>query len=161
MEQIVRINDDRIDELEVAMLECGEPVDCPLRHIFTPHLYVREIFMAAETLVTSKVHKTCHPYVILQGVVSVKIDSGEWETYHAPHTGITMAGTRRVLYIHEDTVWCTFHALEFIKGDENLLPEEEIMKVVDVVEDLILEPYENNLLQGILTNNKITKTIQS
>lgn len=59
-----------LDQLEVAMM--GLPaVEMPVVHRFTPGLYVREIFMAAGTLLTSKIHKTEHPYVVSKGRVSV------------------------------------------------------------------------------------------
>ncbi len=165
MEAIVRHNDDRIDELEAAMFEAALSedsdihfVECPLNHYFTPNLYVREILMSAGQLITSEVHKTCHPFVVLQGSVSVKIDDDNWQLIQAPHFGITQAGTRRVLFIHADTVWQTYHPLEFIKGDENELPQDEMMKVVDKIVDEILEPYENKLLGGRMFLNKINNT---
>ncbi len=163
MGAIVRHNDDRIDELEAAMFEAATSdesevhfVECPLNHYFTPNLYVREILMGANNLITSEVHKTCHPFVVLQGKVSVKIDDDNWQLIEAPFFGITQAGTRRVLFIHTDTVWQTYHPLEFIKGDENELPQDEIMKVVDKVKDAIIEPYENKLLGGTVFLNQIT-----
>ena len=59
--------DERIDRLEAVMLASGEPVELPLTHRFTPGLYAREIFMPAGTLLTSRIHNTAHPYVVLSG----------------------------------------------------------------------------------------------
>lgn len=145
MTEIVRSADPRLDELEAEMLN-GIPVDCPLIHRFTPGMYIREIFMPKFTLLTSKIHLTEHPFVISAGAVSVKIDSGEWEYMKAPYSNITKSGTRRVLYIWEDCVWMTFHALPFIKGDESELSEDELNKVLKKVEDTILEPHTNEVL---------------
>ncbi len=133
-------------------------IDCPLVHEFYAGLYVRQILMSAGQLITSEVHKTCHPFRVLQGIVFVKIDDDNWERIEAPYAGTTLAGTRRVLYIEKDTVWETFHALPFIKGDENDLPQDEMMKIVDKVKDTIIEPYENKLLGGSLFLNQITNT---
>jgi hypothetical protein len=30
----------------------------------------------------------------------------------APYTGITTPGTQRIIYIHEDTIWTTFHVTD-------------------------------------------------
>lgn len=98
----------RVNELEQIMSQFP-PVECPLNHTFTPGLYMREIFMPAGTLVTSKIHKTEHPFIISKGVVSVWIEGEGVKTFHAPHSGVTKPGTRRVLYVHEDCVWATFH----------------------------------------------------
>ncbi len=163
MEAIVRTNDDRIDELEAAMFEAATSdesevhfVECPLNHEFYPNLYVRQILMPKGTTITSKIHKTCHPFRVMQGVVHVKIDEGEWQRIEAPYRGTTQIGTRRVLFIEEDCVWETFHALSFIKGDEDKLPEKEFDEIIEKVENEILEPYENKLLGGTVFLNKIS-----
>lgn len=88
------------------------PVEMPVTHRFTPGMYAREIFMPAGTLLTSKIHKTEHQYVVISGKVSVWVGDGEEIVLEAGHVGITMPGTRRVLYIHEDTRWITFHPTE-------------------------------------------------
>lgn len=143
---VLRQNDEIIDQLERVMVDNLPVVDCPLVHLFTPKLYVRQIFMEAGLLVTSKIHKTIHPFTISKGKVAVSIDGGEWEVLEAPFTGVTQAGTRRILYILEDCIWSTYHPLDFIKGDENFRSEEEQLKVVEIVENTILEAYKNNLL---------------
>ena len=81
----------------------------PLKHSFGEGLYIREIFMPAGSLVVSKTHKYAHPYFIMQGKFSVMTEEGNF-TIQAPFYDITKAGTKRVLYIHEDCVWCTVHA---------------------------------------------------
>ncbi len=166
MEAIVRHNDAEIDQLELAMFEAASNpesnirfIDCPNNHLFYPGLYVRQILMPQSkegTLITSEVHNTCHPFRVLQGIVWVKIDSGEWERIEAPYEGTTLPNTRRVLAIEKDTVWETFHALPFIKGDEGELSQDEMMKVVDKIKDTIIEPYENKLLGGTVFLNQIT-----
>lgn len=102
---------ERINWLEQAMT-VFQPVDMPVTHRFTPGLYAREIFMPAGTLLSSKIHKTEHPYVVLSGKVSVWVNDDEEILIEGPYVGITKPGTRRVLYIHEDTRWITFHPSE-------------------------------------------------
>lgn len=84
-------------------------VEMPLVHRFTPGLYVREIFMPKGSLVISKVHKTEHPYVISKGHAAVWTAGEGVAQLKAPHCGITKPGTCRVLFIHEDCIWTTFH----------------------------------------------------
>lgn len=84
-------------------------IELPVRHVFTPGLYTRQIFMPAGTLLTSRIHLFEHPFIIAAGVVSVWGDETGWQTYRAPYLGVTLPATRRVLYIHEDTTWFTSH----------------------------------------------------
>lgn len=150
---------DKIDELELAMLESCPTVDCPLIHRFTPGMYVREIIMYKDSLVTSQVHDTTHPFFVLAGKVVVYSGNDGEQYIEAPYSGTTTPGTRRVLKIEEDTIWITVHPLPWIKGDENELNEKEKMELVDKIESMILIPYENKLLGGRLKNNKIVNVI--
>ncbi len=97
-----------IDELEAVMLDNFPVIDCPVTNRFTDGLYVREIFMPAGAFITSKIHKTQHQFFILKGKAQVWIDGVE-HVLEAPYIGVTEPGTRRVLYILEDTIWATSH----------------------------------------------------
>lgn len=104
-----------INAVERRMAELPQ-LACPLRHLFTPvpghddlHLYTREIVMPAGSIITSRIHLFEHPFIISQGVVSVWSNECGWETFRAPYRGVTKPATRRVLYIHEETTWTTFH----------------------------------------------------
>lgn len=124
-----------LDAMEAMMHagEIGEPIDCPLEHIFTPGLYTRKILMPAGSLITSRVHKTRHPFVVLSGDVTVKIEGGGEQRIRGPYFGITEPGTRRALYCHEDTVWITFHSN----------PEEEDL---EQIEKRIIEDHHNPII---------------
>lgn len=148
---IARSNDNVIDELEAVILSNFDVVDCPVKHIFTNGMYIREIFMPAGSLITSKIHKTEHPYTVSYGVVAVSIDGGDWDQITAPYTGITKPGTRRVLYVIEDCIWTTYHPMEDMKSEFNDLNVEEQEKIVNKIEEKILEPH-INLLTGTNIN---------
>lgn len=139
---IIRENDERVDELEIFMAENYQIIDCPLVHRFTPGMYIREIFMPAGSLITSKIHKTEHPFTISKGKVAVSIDGKDWEEFEAPYTGITKPGTRRILYILEDCIWTTYH----VNADNC----EDLEKL----EDKLIEKRENTLLKDIM-NKKL------
>lgn len=94
----------RLEQLPKELL-----LDLPLKHIFTPGLYVREIFMPKDSLVISNTHKSHHPYVIAKGKISVWTEADGVVHLEAPYTGVTRPGTRRILFMHEDCVFLTFH----------------------------------------------------
>lgn len=98
----------KINAME-AELEQLEQTKIVQNHVFTPGMYVREVFLPKGTLVTTRIHLTEHPFVISSGVVSVWSEENGVVTLRAPHTGVTKAGTRRILFIHEDCIWSTFH----------------------------------------------------
>ncbi|MFA5158663.1 MAG: hypothetical protein WC451_05775 [Patescibacteria group bacterium] len=109
--------------------------DCfPLRHTFVPGMYIREITMPKGSLLTSKIHKIEHPYFILRGDVSVMTEEGSVRI-KAPFSGITPAGTKRLIYCHEETVWITVHKTD--KTDLGEIEEEIIAKSFDELDNII------------------------
>jgi hypothetical protein len=130
-----------IDELEGAML-AGVQVEMPVIHRQTPRLYSREIHIPAGTLLTSAVHKTEHQFVISQGRIAVMSENEGKVIYEAPHTGVTLPGTRRVLHAETDTIWITFHATE----------ETDIATICESLVELPANPLLAGRVPGYLTN---------
>ena len=123
--ELVKSFDEKIDDLELFIQDNLPLIDLPLVHRFTPGLYIREIRAPAGTLATTFIHKTEHPFVLSQGVVSI-FNDGETIHVEAPYTGITKPGTRRVVLVHVDCVWTTFHPTNLTDIDQI---EREILGV--------------------------------
>ncbi len=85
------------------------PTEAPASCVFTPGLMTRSIFMKAGSAHLSKVHKTEHQFVILQGAALVSENGGPSVLMIAPFHGITKPGTWRKLFIVMDSVWLTMH----------------------------------------------------
>jgi hypothetical protein len=114
-----------ITELQDSVVENNDVLDrhecisagCTLEQAITPGIYTRELTMTEGSLVFSRIHLQTHPYLVTKGKVSV-YDGDTIQIIEAPYKGVTKAGTKRVLYIHEETTWITFHPtdLEDIEG---------------------------------------------
>jgi hypothetical protein len=112
-----------LDQLEVAMADPRlTPAECPVTHRFVPGMYIREIFIPAGTVIISATHKQTHPFIISMGLVRVVSEQEGAVEYAAPHTGITQAGTRRLLYTLSPVIWTTFHPTDKCTVEE-VLPE--------------------------------------
>jgi hypothetical protein len=86
--------------------------------------------MPAGKLIISKIHKRDHPYFILKGKVTIVTEDGPILVI-APFYGMTKAGTKRALYIHEDCIWVTVH-----KTDETDIDKIENEIIAKSFEDL-------------------------
>ena len=118
-----------VEEVLAKMPDARFGDDCgPLEHTFADGLYVRQFTGLKNTIVVSKLHKTNHPSLVLKGDVSVLTDKGPVRI-KAPYWGITKAGTKRILYFHEETIWTTVHATE--ETDLEKIEEEVIAKNYD------------------------------
>ena len=103
-------NNQLLNQLEQELVDRFPAVECPVIHRFTPGMYSREIMMPAGSLITSKIHRTEHQFVVLSGLCRVyNAEDDSFLELSAGHVGITYPGTRRVLYMLEDTRWVTFH----------------------------------------------------
>jgi len=80
-------------------------------------LYVRELLIPKGSLIISRVHKRHLVNVISKGSVVV-IDSNGHNEYKAPSTFISKAGTQRLVYAPEETVWNTVHLTDVTNPDE-------------------------------------------
>ncbi len=129
----VRLMHDRMDAIETDMLRFPEPPHETI-HRFTDTQYVRTFVMGADTMWTSRIHRTAHSFFIECGLCSVlNVLTGIWTHYRGPYLGVTMPGTRRLLVIHEPTRWTTFH--------DNPDNERDISKL----EARLIEPHAHSL----------------
>ena len=115
-------------------------------HDFADGQYIRKIVMPAGLLVTTKIHAKNHPYFILSGKVSIYSDKGV-DHIEAPHHGITEAGTKRVLYVHEECTFITVHRTDCLNVDDIV---NEV--VVDDFAELKLEGFDIKQIDKIMEN---------
>ena len=129
--------------LDSGLAITGEEFDKvnPLKHKFADGCYIREIFMPKGQVITTGIHKKEHPYFILKGKVSVLTENGI-EQFKAPHSGITQPGTKRLIYIHQDTLWTTVHATDKTN-------------VEDVMKEIIAEDFDDPLVSIEVMHDKL------
>jgi|TARA_R110000765_G_scaffold307307_1_gene401161 hypothetical protein len=80
-------------------------------HHFAPGLYGREIFMAKDSMVVGKIHKSAHINSILTGTCTVVTEYGN-ELLEGPCVWVSKPGIKRAVYNHTDVRWVTYHPTE-------------------------------------------------
>jgi hypothetical protein len=101
LQEHIRCRNDRLDP----------DTDCPVKHIFAPGAYAREIKLPQGSFVIGKIHKHAHLNFITKGKVRVLTESGPVEMT-APYTFVSEVGTKRIVYAVEETIWTTVHVTE-------------------------------------------------
>tara|TARA_R110000803_G_scaffold166897_1_gene230212 strand:+ start:2001 stop:2546 length:546 start_codon:yes stop_codon:yes gene_type:complete len=86
-------------------------------HNFTDGQYIRKIVMPKNLLVSTKIHAKNHPFFIMEGEASIYSDKGV-KRIKAPYHGITEAGTKRVLFVHEECTFITVHRTDCLTVDD-------------------------------------------
>lgn len=110
LDQVLVPTREQILTLETRMRQF-DPIDCPLTHTFAPGSYARGIQLPAGALVVGKIHKHAHLNVVSRGLVTVVTEFGRMEIDAREHpvTFTSQPGTKRALYVHEETWWTTVH----------------------------------------------------
>lgn len=85
--------------------------ELPLEHFICNKTYVRQITLPKDLLLTGKVHNFDHTSILSKGEVTIMTDEGTVRI-KAPATWISKAGTKRLIYVHEETIWATIHQSE-------------------------------------------------
>jgi hypothetical protein len=129
--EIMGTRDEVIDVVENIIANQPQ-VECPVTHRFTPNMYIREVFVPAGTILTSEIHKEEHPHVLSLGKITMWDGEGGQISVSAPYCGITKANARRVVLVHEDCIFTTFHVTQ-------------ATNVEDAEKDIFVE-YENTLM---------------
>ena len=108
---------DGIIELENALMEFvdgknvvkGDSEVFPLEHTFTDGIYIRQMSMKKNSFVIGKIHKHNHVWFLLTGMISVA-DENNTVDHVAPCYVEAPAGSKRMIYAHEDSIWVNVHA---------------------------------------------------
>ena len=116
----------------------------PLKHSFAEGLYIREIFMPKGILLVSRLHKNSYPSFILKGEVVMLTEEG-MSRIKAPCYTISPAGTKRVLYMMEDTVWVTVDSNPDNSADVEKLEKKLICESYAEFDKLELSAITKNL----------------
>lgn len=94
-----------------AYMRDFEQLDCPLTHTFAPGSYARGIKLPAGSLIVGKIHLHAHLNIVSRGLVTVVTEFGRMQidARKQPVTFTSQPGTKRALYVHEETYWTTIH----------------------------------------------------
>jgi hypothetical protein len=81
-------------------------VSLPVRHVFSPGVYARELTIFAGCVLTGAVHKYEQLNILSAGTMRLLTDEGFREV-SAPYTVVSPPGTKRIALAITDCVWTT------------------------------------------------------
>ena len=114
----------------------------PLKHSFADGCYIREIFNPKGELLVTKIHKVSHPFFLMKGDMTILMEDGI-KRIKAPHYGITPAGTKRIIYCHEECIFVTVHATKLT--DIAKIEEEIVSKDFDDFDKSEIEKFKKKM----------------
>lgn len=102
-------------------------VEMLVTHHFAEGVYGRELFIPKDTVLTGKIHKYSQLNVLVKGDISVLTEDGV-KRVKPPFIIVSPAGTKRIAYAHEDTIWLTVHGTketDIDKIEEHFIAQSE------------------------------------
>ena len=84
---------------------------CPVKHVFAPGMYAREMSIPKGVLLIGKIHRGQHINIVSKGSIRVLTEQGT-QIITAPCSFVSEGGTKRVGVALEDTIWTTIHATQ-------------------------------------------------
>ena len=109
---------EKIEALELQWRKLPQ-IDIPVTHRHSGGIYVREIIIPKDTLLTGRVYVDDHFDVMVYGDVTVSSDAGR-KRFSGFNIFAGNRGKKRAGYAHKETKWLTFHSCKKLKDSEYL-----------------------------------------
>lgn len=130
---------DQVFAIEKEMLKQPQ-LDLKVINYFCQGIYARELFIPKDTVLVGKIHKYANMNMLTKGRLKVLIGD-EIIDVIPPYIVIAPAGTKRIAYAVEDSIWVTLH-----RTDETN---------VDKIEDHFIAQSENEWLEFCKSEPKL------
>jgi len=110
------LNREKILELE-SITKTMPQLQVPVKHYIHGGMYIREITIPKNTVITGAIYKFDHFDIMISGDVTVSTDTGESKRLTGYQVLNGMLGKKRAGYVHEETTWITVHPFDGEDGD--------------------------------------------
>src|SRR5258708_40125315 len=94
---------DKLNALEADM-KLESQLNLLTEHFFSPGIYTRVLHIPKGCLLTGKIHKEPILNIMIKGEISVLLGE-EIKRIVAPFICVSPAGSKKIGYAHEDTIW--------------------------------------------------------
>lgn len=137
----------KITNLEMAIKSLPGALsakDFETNHHFGPGVYMRELVIPKDTILTGRIHKYAHLNILSKGKITVWTEDG-MKTLSAPVVLHSKEGMKRAGYTHEDSIWITVHSSP---ENETDIKKIEAALFVDTFEEFIT--HQNSMDKGAI-----------
>lgn len=129
-----------MDNVELFMSTLPPALEIKYKHIFLPGVYIRKMYAPKNAIITSKVHKTEHAFIVNQGRILVYDGIHKAVILKAPYDGVTLPGTRRLGIVLDDCIWINIHPTNIKPKDDS---DEALEEALNKIEKKVIVPYKN------------------
>ncbi|SRR6266849_3431489 len=117
---------DKLNALETEM-KLEPQLNLLTEHFFSPGIYTRILYIPKGCLLTGKIHKEPILNIMLKGEISVLLGT-EIHRIKAPYICVSPAGSKKIGYAHENTIWMGCHGtdeFDLVKIERRFVAQDE------------------------------------
>lgn len=117
---------DKLNALETEM-KFEPQLNLLTEHFFSPGIYTRILYIPQGCLLTGKIHKEPILNIMVKGEISVLLGE-EVKRIKAPYIYVSPAGSKKIGYAHEDTIWMGCHGtddFDLVKIEKRFVAQDE------------------------------------
>ena len=114
-------------ELEDKMKNSDFNIGLTTEHFFSPGIYTRILYIPKGCMLTGKIHKEPILNIMIAGEISVLLGN-EIKRIKAPYICVSPAGSKKIGYAHEDTIWMGCHGtddFDIVKIEKRFVAQDE------------------------------------
>lgn len=114
-------------DLETKMKDLNLENPTYTQHFFSPGIYTRILHIPKGCLLTGKIHKEPILNIMIAGEISVLL-GGEIQRIKAPYICVSPAGSKKIGFAHEDTIWVGCHGtddFDLVKIEKRFVAQDE------------------------------------
>ena len=117
---------DKLNALEAEM-KLEPQLNLLTEHFFSPGIYTRILHIPKGCLLTGKIHKEPILNIMIAGEISVLLGN-EIQRIKAPYICVSPAGSKKIGYAHENTIWMGCHGtndFDLVKIEKRFVAQNE------------------------------------
>ena len=138
-------------------------IEIPVKHRIHGGMYLREITIPKDTLLTGQIYKFDHFDIMISGDVTVSTDTGERKRFTGYNCFEGLSGKKRAGYTHEDTTWITIHPFTGKDGDtiQEFITAETFEELAEFNASIDRADYRSMVGNMLTTESEIRKQVEN
>ena len=108
---LLKLTRNELFNFENMMKSSDLQIDLQTEHFFSPGIYTRILYIPKGVILTGKIHKEPILNIMVKGEISVLLGA-EVKRIIAPFICVSPAGSKKIGFAHEDTIWIGCHGTE-------------------------------------------------
>lgn len=123
---------EKLAYLGLKFSDFSEGPKCPVQHLFEPGVYIREMFIPAETLFIGRPHTFGHRCDLMSGKILLIREEGKMHL-EAPASLMSKPGYMMCLYAKTDVIGRTYHPNPDERRDVDAMEDEIFGSVAELI----------------------------